>query len=107
MDKRKALQDVMDKVMAEGGKVLVFVATKRNADMLTNNLRRDGWPAKCIHGMYVRTYGTARPHAMGASVDRQPCVCMLVPGAEGAPTLARPQTRCSFTKFNPPPPLYR
>jgi len=31
-------------------KVMVFVETKRKADDLTREMRRDGWPALCIHG---------------------------------------------------------
>lgn len=31
-------------------KTLIFVETKRKADDLTRRMRRDGWPALCIHG---------------------------------------------------------
>merc|ERR1712020_645580 len=31
-------------------KMLVFVETKRKADELTRLMRKDGWPAMCIHG---------------------------------------------------------
>ena len=31
-------------------KTLIFVETKRKADELTRSMRRDGWPALCIHG---------------------------------------------------------
>lgn len=31
-------------------KTLIFVETKRKADDITKNMRRDGWPALCIHG---------------------------------------------------------
>jgi superfamily II DNA/RNA helicase len=31
-------------------KTLIFVETKRKADELTFQMRRDGWPALCIHG---------------------------------------------------------
>ena len=31
-------------------KMLVFVETKRKADELTRLMRRDGYPAMCIHG---------------------------------------------------------
>merc|ERR1719433_743572 len=31
-------------------KILVFVETKRKADELTRLMRKDGWPAMCIHG---------------------------------------------------------
>lgn len=49
MDKRAALYDHLEKVM-DGSKVLVFTATKRMADQITGDLRRDGWPARAIHG---------------------------------------------------------
>lgn len=29
---------------------MIFVETKRKADDLTRGMRRDGWPALCIHG---------------------------------------------------------
>ncbi|CEF61098.1 Helicase, C-terminal domain and DNA/RNA helicase, DEAD/DEAH box type, N-terminal domain and Helicase, superfamily 1/2, ATP-binding domain and RNA helicase, DEAD-box type, Q motif domain and P-loop containing nucleoside triphosphate hydrolase domain-containing protein [Strongyloides ratti] len=31
-------------------KTLIFVETKRKADELTRSMRREGWPAMCIHG---------------------------------------------------------
>ena len=31
-------------------KILIFVETKRKADDLTRSMRRDGFPAMCIHG---------------------------------------------------------
>ncbi|KAF1658193.1 UNVERIFIED_CONTAM: putative ATP-dependent RNA helicase DDX5, partial [Eudyptes robustus] len=31
-------------------KTIIFVETKRKADELTREMRRDGWPALCIHG---------------------------------------------------------
>ncbi len=31
-------------------KILIFVETKRKADDITRWLRKDGWPAFCIHG---------------------------------------------------------
>lgn len=40
----------LEKISAEGAKVLIFVATKRTADELTKYLRQDGWPALAIHG---------------------------------------------------------
>jgi len=43
----KILKDTME---ADGQKTLVFVDTKRKADDLTRNMRRDGWPVLCIHG---------------------------------------------------------
>lgn len=29
---------------------MIFVETKRKADDLTRGMRKDGWPALCIHG---------------------------------------------------------
>lgn len=34
----------------DDSKILIFVETKRKADDITRWLRRDGWPALCIHG---------------------------------------------------------
>uniref|UniRef100_A0A0K0FAN7 RNA helicase n=1 Tax=Strongyloides venezuelensis TaxID=75913 RepID=A0A0K0FAN7_STRVS len=31
-------------------KTIIFVETKRKADEITRNMRREGWPAMCIHG---------------------------------------------------------
>ena len=31
-------------------KTLIFVETKRKCDEISRRLRRDGWPAVCIHG---------------------------------------------------------
>jgi len=31
-------------------KTIIFVETKRKADDLTKNMRREGWPVMCIHG---------------------------------------------------------
>merc|ERR1712158_173554 len=36
--------------IGDGSKILVFVETKRKCDELTRLMRRDGWPAMCIHG---------------------------------------------------------
>ncbi|VIO87679.1 RNA-dependent helicase, putative [Brugia malayi] len=41
------LSDIMNK---EDCKTIIFVETKRKADDLTRWMRRDGWPALCIHG---------------------------------------------------------
>ncbi|KAG8767398.1 ATP-dependent RNA helicase dbp2, partial [Serendipita sp. 398] len=40
----------LEQISNEGGKVLIFVATKRVADDITKYLRQDGWPALAIHG---------------------------------------------------------
>eukprot|EP00611_Tribonema_gayanum_P025751 TRINITY_DN595_c0_g1_i2.p1 TRINITY_DN595_c0_g1~~TRINITY_DN595_c0_g1_i2.p1 ORF type:complete len:278 (+),score=118.03 TRINITY_DN595_c0_g1_i2:1090-1923(+) len=34
----------------DGGRVLIFVETKKGADQLVRSLRADGWPANAIHG---------------------------------------------------------
>ncbi len=45
------LLELLGKVMQrEDCKVLIFVETKRKADEITRSMRRDGWPALCIHG---------------------------------------------------------
>ena len=31
-------------------KTLIFTETKRKADDLSRRMKRDGWPASCIHG---------------------------------------------------------
>jgi len=48
-DKKSKLYDLLETCM-DGSKVLIFTGTKRVADELTGNLRRDGWPARAIHG---------------------------------------------------------
>ncbi|CAM9239068.1 unnamed protein product [Lampetra planeri] len=41
----------MEEIMAEKeNKTIIFVETKRRCDELTRRMRRDGWPAMCIHG---------------------------------------------------------
>lgn len=34
----------------DGGRILVFVETKKGADQLVRSLKADGWPANSIHG---------------------------------------------------------
>jgi ATP-dependent RNA helicase DDX5/DBP2 len=48
-DKRKAMLSLLETVM-DGSLVLIFANSKRQADALTLFLRKDGWPARCIHG---------------------------------------------------------
>jgi ATP-dependent RNA helicase DDX5/DBP2 len=48
-EKDRLLYQVLEKVM-DGSKVLIFTSTKKMADQLTAMLRRDGWPARSIHG---------------------------------------------------------
>ncbi|KAG8760028.1 ATP-dependent RNA helicase dbp2 [Serendipita sp. 396] len=47
---RTNLRRITYLISNEGGKVLIFVATKRVADDITKYLRQDGWPALAIHG---------------------------------------------------------
>merc|ERR1712142_414034 len=49
--KEDKLARLLDEIGCEqGAKILVFVETKRKADELTRLMRKDGWPAMCIHG---------------------------------------------------------
>jgi len=48
-DKRPKLLKLFERIM-DGSKILIFCETKRGADMLTRQLRMDGWPALAIHG---------------------------------------------------------
>jgi len=49
--KEEKLARLLDEIGCEqGAKILVFVETKRKADELTRLMRKDGWPAMCIHG---------------------------------------------------------
>lgn len=47
--KRAALEALLDADF-DGGRVLLFCATKKGADALTRTLRTAGWPAMAIHG---------------------------------------------------------
>lgn len=49
--KEQKLSRLLDEIGAEqSNKILIFVETKRKADELTRLMRRDGYPAMCIHG---------------------------------------------------------
>jgi len=49
--KEDELARLLDEIGCEqGAKILVFVETKRKDDALTRLMRKDGWPAMCIHG---------------------------------------------------------
>lgn len=48
-EKRREILQVLEQVM-DGSCILIFAKTKRSADALTVFLRKDGWPARCIHG---------------------------------------------------------
>mmetsp|Transcript_15323 Transcript_15323/g.37909 ORF Transcript_15323/g.37909 Transcript_15323/m.37909 type:complete len:265 (+) Transcript_15323:2-796(+) len=49
-EKRGKLARLLESVMANKSKVLVFAETKRGCDELTRIMRMDGWPALAIHG---------------------------------------------------------
>uniref|UniRef100_A0A4W3I4K6 RNA helicase n=1 Tax=Callorhinchus milii TaxID=7868 RepID=A0A4W3I4K6_CALMI len=50
-EKDLKLLHLMEEIMAEKeNKTIIFVETKRRCDELTRRMRRDGWPAMCIHG---------------------------------------------------------
>jgi len=49
--KQARLSQLLQKFMTDKeAKIIIFVETKRKADDLSNGMRRDGWPALCIHG---------------------------------------------------------
>jgi superfamily II DNA/RNA helicase len=49
--KEQKLARLLEEIGAgDGAKVLVFTETKRKCDELTRLMRKDGWPAMCIHG---------------------------------------------------------
>nr|XP_002130131.1 ATP-dependent RNA helicase dbp2 [Ciona intestinalis] len=50
-EKSEKLMRLMEEIMGEAeNKTIIFTETKRKCDILTRNMRRDGWPAMCIHG---------------------------------------------------------
>ncbi|XP_061888931.1 probable ATP-dependent RNA helicase DDX17 isoform X1 [Entelurus aequoreus] len=50
-EKDHKLIQLMEEIMAEQeNKTIIFVETKKSCDELTRRMRRDGWPARCIHG---------------------------------------------------------
>ncbi|XP_071507605.1 probable ATP-dependent RNA helicase DDX5 isoform X1 [Diadema antillarum] len=50
-EKDKKLILLLEEIMQEKeNKTLVFVETKRRTDDLVRRMRRDGWPAMCLHG---------------------------------------------------------
>uniref|UniRef100_A0A8C5GXJ5 RNA helicase n=1 Tax=Gouania willdenowi TaxID=441366 RepID=A0A8C5GXJ5_GOUWI len=50
-EKDHKLMQLMEEIMAEKeNKTIIFVETKKRCDELTRRMRRDGWPAMCIHG---------------------------------------------------------
>lgn len=45
------LSTLLKEIMAEKeNKTIVFIETKRRVDEITRKMKRDGWPAVCIHG---------------------------------------------------------
>ncbi|XP_068585148.1 probable ATP-dependent RNA helicase DDX17 isoform X2 [Cebidichthys violaceus] len=50
-EKDQKLFQLMEEIMAEKeNKTIIFVETKKRCDDLTRRMRREGWPAMCIHG---------------------------------------------------------
>lgn len=50
-EKDKKLVKLLEEIMGEKeNKTIIFLETKRATDEITRKLRRDGWPAMCIHG---------------------------------------------------------
>merc|ERR550534_2840093 len=45
-----ANHDILQIVDVCDEKIIVFTETKRKCDELTRLMRKDGWPAMCIHG---------------------------------------------------------
>jgi len=49
--KHSKLMRLMEEIMGENqNKTIIFTETKRKCDQITRDMRRDGWPAMCIHG---------------------------------------------------------
>ncbi|XP_076381260.1 putative ATP-dependent RNA helicase DDX17 isoform X1 [Megalopta genalis] len=50
-EKENKLSTLLKEIMAESeNKTIVFIETKRRVDEITRKMKRDGWPAVCIHG---------------------------------------------------------
>ncbi|XP_034940134.1 probable ATP-dependent RNA helicase DDX17 isoform X2 [Chelonus insularis] len=50
-EKETKLSTLLKEIMAEKeNKTIVFIETKRRVDEITRKMKRDGWPAVCIHG---------------------------------------------------------
>ncbi|GAB6032664.1 putative ATP-dependent RNA helicase ddx17 [Chamberlinius hualienensis] len=50
-EKEVKLEKLLHEIMNEkDNKTIIFVETKRRVDDLTRRMRKDGWPAMCIHG---------------------------------------------------------
>lgn len=81
-DKRNKLFRLLDKFRdTGGGKVLVFMETKRKCDEVTNDLVRDGWPAGAVHGDKTQQ---ERDRAIGEfKSGRTPILCATDVAARG------------------------
>ncbi|XP_043464025.1 probable ATP-dependent RNA helicase DDX17 isoform X2 [Leptopilina heterotoma] len=50
-EKESKLNTLLKEIMAEKeNKTIVFIETKRRVDEITRKMKREGWPAVCIHG---------------------------------------------------------
>ncbi|XP_065660122.1 uncharacterized protein LOC100213598 isoform X5 [Hydra vulgaris] len=50
-EKDRKLVKLLEEIMGEKeNKTIIFCETKRKTDDITRRLRKDGWPAMCIHG---------------------------------------------------------
>jgi len=50
-EKENKLVKLLEEIMGEKeNKTIIFCETKRKTDDITRRLRKDGWPAMCIHG---------------------------------------------------------
>lgn len=50
-EKDRKLIQLLEEIMGEKeNKTIIFCETKRKTDDITRKLRKDGWPAMCIHG---------------------------------------------------------
>ncbi|KAK2711472.1 hypothetical protein QYM36_012590 [Artemia franciscana] len=50
-EKDRKLAQLIEEIMSNDlNKTMVFAETKKKVDSITQRLRRDGWPAMCIHG---------------------------------------------------------
>ncbi|KAF8794070.1 uncharacterized protein LOC129961614 [Argiope bruennichi] len=50
-EKENKLFKLLEEIMSQSdNKTIIFAETKRKVDDLTKRMRRDGWPAMCIHG---------------------------------------------------------
>lgn len=49
-DKLQKLHMILEEARSQSGKVLIFAATKRTVDEMTNKLTHNGWPVVALHG---------------------------------------------------------